>query len=137
MIIRVAITVVSGLMVVLSGFMSIAAAQDGADLFRPCAACHSLDPGRHRTGPSLAGVIGRTAGTITAYGKYSDRMVAAGEAGLVWSEETVADFLNNPKKYLWSYLNERGLDAPSGPRMRFKVKDADKAAAIARYLAGQ
>jgi hypothetical protein len=33
----------------------------GAQAFRACAACHTLDPGAHRTGPSLAGVFDRKA----------------------------------------------------------------------------
>jgi hypothetical protein len=34
----------------------------GAQGFGTCAACHTLAPGAHRTGPSLAGVFGRDKG---------------------------------------------------------------------------
>ncbi|MGH8721466.1 MAG: c-type cytochrome, partial [Burkholderiales bacterium] len=34
----------------------------GARAFGACAACHTLEPGRHLTGPSLAGIWGRKAG---------------------------------------------------------------------------
>jgi cytochrome c len=39
----------------------------GAQAFRACAACHTLEPGVHRTGPSLAGVFGRKAGTAEGF----------------------------------------------------------------------
>ncbi len=35
----------------------------GAQLFQQSAACHSVEPGGHLTGPSLACVWGRKAGT--------------------------------------------------------------------------
>jgi cytochrome c2 len=37
----------------------------GAQVFGTSAACHTLEPGAHRTGPSLAGVLGRKAGTAS------------------------------------------------------------------------
>jgi cytochrome c len=36
----------------------------GAVVFRQCAACHSLEPGLHLTGPSLARIFGRKAGMM-------------------------------------------------------------------------
>ena len=39
-------------------------ATEGAQLYRACAACHSLTPDRNMTGPSLAGVWGRKAGSL-------------------------------------------------------------------------
>ena len=38
---------------------------------RACMACHSFAPARHMTGPSLAGVWGRKAGTVDGFGRYS------------------------------------------------------------------
>jgi cytochrome c len=32
-----------------------------------CAACHSLEPDRNVTGPSLAGVVGRKAGALPSF----------------------------------------------------------------------
>ncbi|HUL96869.1 MAG TPA: c-type cytochrome, partial [Usitatibacter sp.] len=32
-----------------------------------CAACHTVTPGKHGFGPSLAGVVGRDAGTVEGY----------------------------------------------------------------------
>ena len=45
-----------------------AAAEDGARLFAPCRACHSLDPSENGLpGPNLTGVIGRQVGGDPAF----------------------------------------------------------------------
>jgi cytochrome c len=64
--------------------------ETGAHVFRTCAACHTLEPGVHRTGPSLAGVFGREAGTAEGFHRYSE---ALRSADLVWSEDTLDPFL--------------------------------------------
>ena len=37
---------------------------DGRVVYRRCQACHSLEAGRTLIGPSLAGVVGRHAGSV-------------------------------------------------------------------------
>ncbi len=49
---------------------------------RRCRSCHADDPGKRSYGPSLIGVIGRKAGSLTGY-EYSD---ALKNSGLVWNE---------------------------------------------------
>jgi cytochrome c len=72
--------------------------ENGAKVFRKCAACHSLDPsGKSRFGPDLYGVIGRTTGTVEGF-DYSEVMATAGAEGHVWTEEELSAFLENPKK---------------------------------------
>ncbi len=66
----------------------------GERLFRACSSCHSLEPGRHLTGPSLAGLFGRKAGTTEGFRRYSD---ALRSTDLVWSEETLDAWLTDPK----------------------------------------
>jgi cytochrome c len=66
---------------------------EGERLFRACAACHSLEPGRHMTGPSLAGVFGREAGTAEGFNRYSEALRAA---DIVWDEETLDTWLTDP-----------------------------------------
>ena len=47
-----------------------ALADHGAKVFKKCKACHTTTAGKHRVGPSLAGVVGRKAGTAKGYKKY-------------------------------------------------------------------
>ena len=69
----------------------------GEKVFKRCAACHMIGPeAKNRVGPSLEGVIGRTAGTGADY-DYSAAMVEAGAGGLVWSDEILHTYLENPK----------------------------------------
>jgi cytochrome c len=65
----------------------------GAQQFRQCAACHSVAPGEHLTGPSLAGVVGRAAASGEGFGRYSR---ALRESGIVWTEETLHKWLQDP-----------------------------------------
>ena len=68
---------------VLVGFTVPATAQSGdasrgALDFRACAPCHSLEPDRNMTGPSLAKLWGRTAGTLPSFDRYSDALKSSG-----------------------------------------------------------
>jgi cytochrome c len=72
-------------------------AEAGAQVFQTCAVCHTLEPGVHRTGPSLAGVFGREAGAAEGFHRYSD---ALRSAGLVWREDTLDGFLADPQAFL-------------------------------------
>ncbi len=65
----------------------------GAQAARACMACHSFTPGRHMTGPSLANVWGRKAGTAPGFGRYSDAMK---QSGLVWDEKHLDAWIKNP-----------------------------------------
>src|SRR5690349_16373499 len=71
--------------------------QSGARLFGQCAACHSLEAGRHLTGPSLAGVLGRNAGTAPGFLRYSD---ALKRSGVTWNEKTLDAWLKNPDRFI-------------------------------------
>lgn len=69
----------------------------GAANFRQCAACHSAAKGEHLTGPSLAGVWGRKAGTAKGFGRYSE---ALKKADVVWGRETLDQWLADPARYI-------------------------------------
>lgn len=58
-----------------------------------CSDCHSIKPGRHKSGPSLFGVTGRTSATAEGFA-YSD---ALRNAGVVWTPERLDSFITNPK----------------------------------------
>ena len=68
----------------------------GEKLFKRCAACHSLEAGKKKIGPSLAGVFGRTAGTLEGF-KFSKAMIAS---EIVWDEETIDQYLEKPKTFI-------------------------------------
>ena len=61
-----------------------------------CAGCHTLTEGaEHRAGPNLYALYGRAAGTAEGF-DYSEAMVAAGDAGLIWGRDTLREFLQDP-----------------------------------------
>jgi len=67
--------------------------ENGARAARACMACHSFAAGRHMTGPSLAGVWGRKAGTVDGFARYSS---ALAHSGIVWNEKNLDAWLKNP-----------------------------------------
>ena len=69
----------------------------GEKVFKKCKACHVVDGPKHRVGPSLQNVIGRIAGTAEGY-KFSKAMKAYGESGVVWNAETLAPYLEKPRR---------------------------------------
>lgn len=66
----------------------------GARAFGACVACHSLEPGRHMTGPSLADLWGRKAGTAEGFARYSPALKSI---DVVWNDETLDAWLADPK----------------------------------------
>lgn len=65
----------------------------GERVFRQCQACHSIQAGQNRVGPTLAGIIGRTAGTVPGF-NYSE---ANRSSGKVWTEQAMFEYLENPR----------------------------------------
>jgi cytochrome c len=75
-------------------------AEDGAEVFKKCRACHDVGPGaRTKVGPYLNGIIGRKAGTIEGFA-YSEANKAAGAGGLEWTEEVMFKYLENPLVFM-------------------------------------
>jgi cytochrome c len=69
-------------------------AKRGAQLFRQCAACHSVQQGEHLTGPSLAHIPGHKAASTPGFQRYSD---ALKRSGLTWDDATLDRWLTNPE----------------------------------------
>ena len=66
----------------------------GEKVYKKCKACHALEAGKNKVGPSLAGIFGRTAGTVEGF-KYSAAMK---DSGIVWDDATMDSFLAKPKE---------------------------------------
>ena len=89
------ITLASGA-VLLSAFAAIGGANDdtiaGRSAFeKRCTGCHALD--HEKTGPRLAGVVGRKAGTVSGFA-YSD---AVKTSEVVWTEPALGKWLTEPE----------------------------------------
>jgi cytochrome c len=75
-------------------------AENGKDVFMACRACHQVgDSAKNGIGPSLNGIVGRKAGTIGGY-NYSDANKQAGDKGLVWTEEKMLEYLEDPGGFM-------------------------------------
>jgi cytochrome c len=66
----------------------------GKKVFAKCQACHSLEAGKNKVGPTLHGVMGRASASEAEF-KYSDAMK---NAHLTWDPATLDEYLTNPRK---------------------------------------
>jgi len=88
--------VMTAVVTLLAGTAPALAAGDveaGKAVFKKCAVCHAVEPGKNKVGPSMAGILGRKAGTVADY-KYSTAMQGS---GLTWDDPTLHKYLENPK----------------------------------------
>ena len=92
----------------------------GETVYNQCAACHAVEEGVNRVGPSLYGIMGRDAGSLEGFA-YSD---ARKDSGITWDEETLSAYLEDPRGYI------------PGNRMPYGgLKDEQQRADLIAYLA--
>ena len=98
--------------------------KEGEKVFKKCKACHRIGlDAKNGTGPHLNNIFGRVAGELRDYKKYSKNIKKLGQEGLIWNNETLISFLENPKKYI------------KGTKMNFKgIKKSDELDALVEYL---
>jgi cytochrome c len=95
----------------------------GKKAYSRCRSCHTLEEGgRHRVGPNLWGIFGRTSGTAPQYA-YSKAMK---DKAIVWDAQTLDAYLTSPKKFI------------PGNKMAFiGLKKAEQRANLLAYLKEQ
>jgi cytochrome c len=117
-------------------------AEKGAALFRACVACHSLKPDQNMTGPSLAGIWGRKAGSLASFDRYSPALKSS---DIVWDENSLDAWLKSPQSLvpqngmmfkgisdaqtradLIAFLNTASAGHAAGPAMASGFQDLKK-----------
>jgi len=92
----------------------------GQRLFGACASCHSLQPDQNMTGPSLADLWGRKAGSSASFSMYSPALKSA---NIVWNDKTLDDWITDPQHLV------------PGNEMTFAgIKDARERADLLAFL---
>lgn len=104
-------------------------AAKGEKAFKRCSACHSLDEGKNKVGPSLHMIIGRPAGSAEGY-KFSPVYPEAAEKGLDWQPDQLIAYLEDPKKYMAAFVGKDKVKS----KMANKFKKLELREDIVAYL---
>jgi cytochrome c len=92
----------------------------GQRVFGACAACHSLRPDQNMTGPSLADLWNRKAGTLASFSRYSPAMKSA---NIEWNDKALDEWITDPQHVV------------PGNQMTFAgIKDAKQRADLLAFL---
>jgi cytochrome c len=82
----------------------------GQRVFGACAPCHSLEPNKNLTGPSLSGVWGRKAGSAESFSRYSPALKSS---NIVWSDRTLDEWITDPQHLVPdNQMTFEGIKAP-------------------------
>lgn len=92
-----------------AGSARAADAEAGKKVFAKCAACHAIEAGKNKVGPSLFGIVGRKAASDPTF-KYSEPMK---NSGLTWDPKTLDTYLEKPMEMVkGSKMTFAGLPKP-------------------------
>jgi cytochrome c len=92
----------------------------GERVYRACVACHSLEPNRNMTGPSLADVWNRKSGSLASFPRYSPALKSA---GIIWNDDTFDEWVKEPQHF----IPENTMTFPG-------IKDARQRADLLAFL---
>lgn len=92
----------------------------GESAFVQCRACHVIDPGVNRMGPSLHAVVGRKAGTLAGF-RFSPAMKTS---GITWSQAKLFEYLESPRRVV-----------PGTTMSYYGMTDPQQRADVIAYLA--
>lgn len=109
-------------------------ASRGQHDFRVCAPCHSLEPDRNMTGPSLANLWGRKAGSLPSFDRYSDALKSS---GIIWEDRALDGWLTDPQRMVPD--NDMPFEGIKDARVRADLlaflKDVTKPGAVPQQTA--
>ena len=111
-------------------------ATKGEQVFKQCMTCHRIGPdAKSLIGPVLTGVIGRQSGTAPGFA-YSALNKAAGENGLVWSDDLIMQYLPDPNAFLKKFLTDKGKPelATGSTKMTFHLADEQQRKDVIAYI---
>jgi cytochrome c len=108
----------------------------GQRIFGACAPCHSLEPDKNLTGPSLAGIWGRQAGKLPSFDRYSS---AIRSSGIIWEDAALNAWIADPQKFIpENHMTFPGIkDARERADLLAFLKEATKPGAPVAQMAPQ
>jgi len=128
---RFAIAALATIAFLSPAFAQLGDAARGQQDFRACTPCHSLEPDRNMTGPSLANLWGRKAGSLPSFERYSEALKAS---GIIWDDRSLDGWLTDPDRMVPD--NEMPFNGIKDTRVRADLlaflKDATKPGAPQR-----
>jgi cytochrome c len=88
------LTILSSFVVATTAPAAEGDAARGQRVFGACAACHSLQPDQNMTGPSLADLWNKKAGSLPSFSRYSDALTSA---NITWNDKTLDAWVTDPQ----------------------------------------
>jgi cytochrome c2 len=95
--VRLLITVLGATSTSSSAFAQSPIDQRGQRAFGACAACHALEPNRNMTGPSLADLWNRQAGSLQSFDRYSSALKSS---GIIWDNKSLDEWIKDPQRFV-------------------------------------